>query len=165
MWRACAVQMLDSWWRWKWGGIGYSVPTQTSLSCLLTRPHNRSNPHYSMTQWEWVLLMVWIESCSPFVLLLQGVKCSHRSTHVRGYPSIQDPQTKAVQTDISTIWKWLKPSQNNFFIYKSLFMLLWNNDQNSNLIHIAHSLWNELSYKYSFSMFLPRSVNGVLESC
>ncbi len=64
---------------------------------------------------------VWIESCSPVVLLLQVVKCSHRSSHVSGYPSIHHPQTKAVQTDISTMWKCLNlKASRTFYINPSL---------------------------------------------
>ncbi len=37
----------------KVGWHGHCVPTQTSLSCY-SHPHERFNPHYSMTQWEWV---------------------------------------------------------------------------------------------------------------
>lgn len=110
------------------------------------------------------LLIVWIESCSPFVLLLQGVKCSHRSTHVRGYPSIHHPQTKAEQTDISTMWKWLKlKASRTFYINPSLCcsgIMIKVQNSDPSILHAAFGMSQHADIPFLF--FCQVQCTGIL---
>lgn len=167
MWRACALQMLGSWWRWKWGGTGHCVPTQTSLSCLLTHPHEWFNPHY-MTQCEWVCNHCLWSGLSPVLHLCfysRGWSALTEAHTCKGIP-FHPPSTD--QSSADRYFHHVEVTQTQIhqdFLYKSLFMLLWNNDQALEFrVHIACSFWSEQTCRHSFSILLPSSVNRVLES-